>query len=84
MTPHDAPDAPQYTTLELIFGGDFACSENQAGTLAEVARSLAARFANSDQAELNEVARLADVDMTRASDLWCSVTARLRAPHPSN
>ncbi|HVK77853.1 MAG TPA: hypothetical protein VM734_31320 [Kofleriaceae bacterium] len=82
MTPSEAPRPPRYTMLELIFGGDFACAENQPGTLAEVARTLGARVGASAQRDLQEVARLANVDMTAASDLWSSVTARLRSPTP--
>ena len=40
------------------------------------------RVGASAQRDLQEVARLANVDMTAASDLWSSVTARLRSPTP--
>ena len=75
-----ASAGPTYTTLELIHGGDFACAENQAGTLAAVARTLADRLAPPIDHELREVARLAAAaDMAAASARWNQVTARLRA-----
>jgi hypothetical protein len=63
----------------LLSGGDWACNNNQAATLAEVVRLLGPCVCAPDQLELGEIARLASTDMTIATARWAQVCSRLRS-----
>lgn len=63
----------------LLSGGDWACANLQAGTLAEVARLLGPCVSAPDQIELDEIAALAATDMANASGRWSRLSTRLRS-----
>ncbi len=77
--PYREPDhLAACSIMELVLGGDWACSENQTLTLAEVARHIAAHLESDERGDLLQVARLCDCDMTAATELWNVATAPMR------
>jgi hypothetical protein len=87
MTPYQQPDhLAGRSFTELILGGDWACSQNQTATLADIARHLAHRVRAEERWRLLEIARLCDVDMAAATELWIDATDPVRdrchAPGP--
>jgi hypothetical protein len=73
------PIEQPHSLRTLLSGGDWACANSQAGTLAEVVRLLGPCVAAPDQLELGEIARLATTDMTVATTRWAQVCSRLRS-----
>ncbi len=78
MATHNPSDLSTCTLPELLRGGDWAGAEGFEGTLATIARQLAARSPPAHRGELHEVARLCATDMSAATVLWNLATASLR------
>lgn len=62
----------------LLSGGDWACANLQATTLAEVIRLLGPCLSAPDQIALIEIGQLAATDMPAATQRWQQLCARLR------
>ncbi len=65
------------TLSELVLSGDWACAQHLPEELAEAAHLLAPCVASPEQMELDQVARLASIDMVAAEASWAEVTSRL-------
>ena len=63
---------------ELLVGGDWACANNDVGTLARIAEMLAPCLAEPLRVELLEFARLCHDDAEQASNRWYTTRERLR------
>lgn len=67
---------------ELLVGGDWACSEGDAATLAHVAEQLALCFSEPYRTTLVEIAHLGHSDPALAAHQWAGLRDALRGQLP--
>jgi len=66
-----------HSLTALLVGGDWACHRDRPRVLADMARLLAQCVAEPERVELEEVVRLAPIDMAAARERWAEVTERI-------
>ena len=66
-----------HSLTALLVGGDWACNRGRPRVLADMARLLAQCVAEPWRVELDEIARLAPVDMDAAARRWADVSEQI-------